>query len=137
MASEGKEFERLNAVIKEQQKLIKLIADKLEQIESIGGGGGGGGSASIEDYQSNMNYKRNVLVVDTETETVYRVLDEYVSVTVEDDCAQGFLKLVGFESQIVNIGHNPTQAEINNIPDDALVTVYSSTDAPYIPSEQE
>lgn len=133
MASEGREFDRLIKVIAQQQKLINSITSKLEKIESIGGGGG---SASIEDYQSNKTYKRNVLVVDTGTETVYRVLQEYTSVTVEEDCGNGYLKLVGFESQIVNFAHNPTQAEINTIPDDSLVTVYSSLDTPYIPDEQ-
>ena len=131
MTSEGREFDRLIKVIAQQQKLISSIATKLEQLESIGGG-----SASIEDYQSNKKYKRNVLVVDTGTETVYRVLQEYTSVTVEEDCGNGYLKLVGFESQIVNFAHNPTQAEINTIPDDSLVTVYSSLDTPYIPDEQ-
>ena len=55
MAIEEREFNRLNDVIKQQQKLISSIATKLEQLESIGGG-----SASIEDYQSNKKYKRNV-----------------------------------------------------------------------------
>ena len=40
MASEGREFDRLIAVIQKQQQLINSIADKLEKLESIGGGGG-------------------------------------------------------------------------------------------------
>ena len=90
MASEGREFDRLLTVIQRQQQLINSIATKLEKLESIGGGG----SASIEDYKEGTTYKRNVLVVDTNTETVYRVLEEYTSVTVEDDCSNGYLKLV-------------------------------------------
>ena len=67
-------FVRLNETIKTQQQIINSIANKIEQIESIGGGGGG--SASIEDYESNKLYTRNILVVDTETETVYRVYEK-------------------------------------------------------------
>lgn len=126
-------FERLIKIISDQQKIIKSIADKLEQIESIGSGGGSG-NASIADYESGVKYKRNTLLVDTYTETVYRVIPEsYVSVTVEDDKANGNLKLVGFESQIVTFDHNPSQSEINTLPDDSLVAVYSRSDTPYLP----
>lgn len=131
MASEGQAFDRLVEVIRKQQQLINSIANKLEQLESIGGGG----SASIEDYVSGTKYKRNVLVVDTDTETVYRVLKEYTSTTVESDCENGYLKLVGFESQIVTMNHDPSQSEINALPDDSLVVVYSSADTPYQPIE--
>ena len=133
MASEGREFDRLIAVIQRQQQLINSIATKLEKIESIGGGGG---TASIEDYKSGMNYKRNMLVVDQDTETVYRVIDEYVSVTVKEDCAKAHLKLVGFESQIVTLNHEPTQKEIDALPDDSLVAIYSTTEK-YTPTSQE
>ena len=132
MASEGREFDRLLTVIQRQQQLINSIATKLEKLESIGGGG----SASIEDYKEGTTYKRNVLVVDTNTETVYRVLEEYTSVTVEDDCSNGYLKLVGFESQIVTLNHEPTQKEINALPEDSLVAIYSTTEK-YTPQEQE
>lgn len=131
MASEGREFDRLIAVIQRQQQLINSIATKLEKIESIGGG-----TASIEDYKSGMNYKRNMLVVDQDTETVYRVIDEYVSVTVKDDCEKAHLKLVGFESQIVTLNHEPTQKEIDALPDDSLVAIYSTTEK-YTPTSQE
>lgn len=122
-------FLRMYDIIHKQQLLIKEIADKLEQLELTGGGG----SASIEDYMSDRDYARNTLVVDTNTETVYRVLRPYTSVTVEDDTEAGHLKLVGFESQVVTFSHNPTQAEIEALPDDSLVAVYSPTDTPYIP----
>jgi hypothetical protein len=121
-------FLRMYDIIHRQQLLIEEIADKLEQLELTGGG-----SASIEDYMSGRDYARNTLVVDTNTETVYRVLRPYTSVTVEDDTEAGHLKLVGFESQVVTFNHNPTQAEIEALPDDSLVAVYSPTDTPYIP----
>lgn len=112
-----------------QQKIINKIATHLEQIESIGGGG----SASIEDFASNKAYKRNTLVVDTNTETVYRVISDYTSSTFEVDKAAGKLKLVGYESGVVTFAHNPSQSEIDVLPDDTLVAVYSSTDTPYVP----
>ena len=124
-------FERLIQIIADQEKTIKSIADKLEQIESIGGGGSG--NASIADYESGVKYTRNTLLVDTNTETVCRVIPQsYVSITVEDDKTNGNLKLVGFESQIVTFDHNPSQSEINTLPDDSLVAVYSRSDTPYL-----
>lgn len=134
-------FEKILKVFTDQNKLIKDLADKLEQLDiRTGGGGGGGGesggggNASIADYESGKTYTRNTLLVDTSTETVYRVIpSSYVSVTVNEDKGNGYLKLVGFESAIVTFDHNPTQTEINNLPDDTLVSVYSRTDTPYIP----
>lgn len=125
-------FERLLSVIDKQQKIIDSITIKVIQIESMGGGG----SASIEDFTTGSSYKRNTLVVDPTTETVYRVITDYISTSVEDDMANGYLKLVGFESSIVSFNHNPTQAEIDVLPDDTLVAIYSSTDEPYIPDSQ-
>lgn len=124
-------FQSLIETIQAQQQKIDTIANKLQQIESIGGGG----SASIEDYQSNKTYKRNTLLVDVNTETVYRVIPtEYLSVTVDDDKAAGNLKLVGYESGFISFSHNPSQSEINVLPDDTLVAVYSTTDTPYQPT---
>ena len=131
MASEQTIFARLESVIKDQEKLIKSLTEKLEQLQI--GIGGGGGSASIEDFTTNTKYKRNVLVVDTDTETVYRVIADYTSTSVQEDCAAGFLKLVGFESQIVTLGHEPSQKEIDSLPDNSLVAIYSATDTPYKP----
>lgn len=125
-------FQELMSAISRQQTLINTLANKLEQLE-IGAGGGGTGNASIEDYESGKLYQRNVLVVDPETETVYRVLHEYESVTVEIDRAERHLKLVGYESQFVTFNHNPCQAEIDTLPEDVLVAVYSTTDDPYTP----
>jgi hypothetical protein len=126
-------FERLASAIETQQQIIKRLADKIDLIESIGGGGG---SASIEDYESGKDYTRNMLIVDPNTETVYRVLSEYTSETVEDDIANGYLKLVGYESQVITFSHQPSQTEIETLPDDALVAVYSPTDTPYSPDSQ-
>jgi hypothetical protein len=128
-------FEKLFTAIRAQHQLLKNIADKLEQLEvGGGGGGGGGGNATISDYESGKRYKRNTLVVDPATETVYRVLpSEYTSITVEDDKLHGYLKLVGFESDIVTFDHNPSQAEIDALPDDSVVVIYSPTDPAYIP----
>lgn len=124
-------FQNLLNTIQAQQALIAQIANHLDQITSIGGGG----SASIEDYQSGVEYKRNTLVVYPNTETVYRVLIDYVSDTFENDMARvpAVLKIVGAESQVQTFSHNPSQAEIDNLNDDVLVAVYSSTDAPYVP----
>lgn len=124
-------FQTLVSVIAEQQTIINAIASKVEKIESIGGGGGG--SASIEDYVSGKLYTRNMLIVDPNTETVYRVLKEYTSDSVENDVKNGNLKLVGFESQVVTLNHQPTQDEINALPDAALVATYSTTETPYDP----
>ena len=131
MASEQTIFAKLESVIKDQEKLIKSLTEKLEQLQI--GIGGGSGSASIEDFTTNTKYKRNVLVVDTDTETVYRVIADYTSTAVQEDCAAGFLKLVGFESQIVTLGHEPSQKEIDSLPDNSLVAIYSATDTPYKP----
>lgn len=133
MADMEKIFMDLNKVISDQQKQIAQLRDHIEQLDLHSGGGGGGGSASIEDYESDKLYKRNTLLVDPSTETVYRVIDEYTSVTVTADCTAGHLKLVGFESQIVTFNHLPTQAELDVLPEDTLVAIYSSTDAPYTP----
>lgn len=123
-------FNALLAKMREQEAIIKRLAEKIQLIDHIGGGGSG----SIEDYVSDKQYKRNTLLVDPLTETVYRVIpDTYTSVTVDADMQAGNLKLVGFESQIVTFNHLPTQAEIDALPKDVLVAIYSTTDTPYEP----
>lgn len=127
-------FEKIFKAIRAQSILIKNIADKLQELEIGKGGGGGGGNATISDYEAGKLYARNTLVVDPATETVYRVLpQQYTSVSVSEDKLNGYLKLVGFESEIVTFDHNPSQAEIDALPDDSVVVVYSPTDVPYIP----
>lgn len=122
-------FLQLNQIIETQARIIKQLADHIEQLENIGGGG----SASIEDYESGKVYKRNTLVVDRNTETVYRAKCdvEYTSVTIEADRQAGNLKLVGFESSIVTFDHPPFQDEVDALPEDTLVAVYSPSDNPY------
>lgn len=122
-------FLLLNQGMSRLANIVKILANDIEQLESIGGGG----SASIEDYVSNKTYKRNTLLVDTNTETVYRVCceTEYTSITVDDDRRAGNLKLVGFESAIVTLDHSPTQAEVDALPQDTLVAIYSTSTPPY------
>lgn len=123
-------FEKLHSVIAEHSIRLQNIANKLDLLEIKTGSGGHG----FVDYTHGETYKRNQAVVDTVTETAYRVIaDEYVADTVQNDCANGYLKLLGFESQIVSYGHDPSQEEVNTIPDDAVVVVYSPDDTPYIP----
>lgn len=115
----------INAVTANSNKL-KEIADKLDQLEI----GAGGGSASIEEYAEGKKYNRNTLVV--YNETVYRVLPtEYTSVDFDTDYRAGQLKLVGFESGIVTYGQEPTQEQVDALPEDTLVAIYNSTDDPY------
>lgn len=118
-------FQRFNDAFREQQILINSLANKIEQLEM---GQGGGGSAYIEDYAPGKLYKRNTLVVDRITETLYRAACEveYTSVSIEADRRAGNLKLVGFESQIVTFNHPPTDEEIRQLPEDSLVAIYSS-----------
>lgn len=131
-------FARLLTAISEQNRLLESIATKFEQYNGSGGGGGGG-NASIADYAENRLYKRNTLLVDSNNETVYRVIPtEYLSVNLNADIAAGNLKLVGFENQVImTMDHELSQEEIDNIPDNATVIVYNPADTPYTPTSQE
>lgn len=135
MAIQDELFQRLFDVLQEHELLLKRLADNIDRLEL------GKGMATLTDYESNHEYKRNSLIVDTVTETVYRVTPRngtsYTSITVEQDCSDGNLKLVGFESQIVPFDHEPTQYEINTVPDGAMVAIYSPSDTPYRPASQE
>lgn len=133
-------FERLFQVVSATEEKLARIEAAMAQLEwgSGGGGGGGGGNATIEDYESNKFYNRNTLLVDPNTETVYRTLprEGFTSTTLEQDLAANppRLKLVGYESQFVTFNHPPTQAEIDVLPEDTLVAVYSPQDDPYTPA---
>jgi len=122
-------FEKLLEIETAREARLKRIEDAIKQIKISSG------SASIEDYKGNTFYTRNTLVVDPLTETVYRTIPDegFTSTTFEADRAAGRLKLVGYESQIVTFNHKPTQAEIDALPDDVVVAVYSSNDSPYEP----
>ena len=126
-------FTKLKDAITANDAKLKEIADKLEHLEV--GAGGGGGNATIVDYAPNTYYARNTLVV--YEETVYRVLAGYTSVNFDIDYhgdgtpGSVKLKIVGYESSIVTFGSEPTQEQINNLPQDTLVAIYNSTDEPY------
>lgn len=128
-------FQSLIDLVQAQSDQIGILKEKLDQLEV--GAGGGGGNATIVDYTPGTTYKRNTLVV--YNETVYRVcvLDEYTAVDFETDYhgdgtpGSVKLKLVGFESSIVTYGSEPTQEEVNNLPQDTLVAIYNSADDPY------
>ena len=123
-------FEKLLEIETAREARLKRIEDALKRIQI------GSGSAVIEDYKTNVFYKRNTLVVDPLTETMYRttVPEGFTSTTFEADRAAGRLKLVGFESQVVTFNHQPTQAEIDALPEDVLVAIYSPQDDPYTPA---
>ena len=125
-------FQSLNDVITALARRVNSLANKVEQLER---GGGGGGNATVEDYEGGKLYKRNTLLVDTATETLYRVScqTEYTSVSVEADRMAGNLKLIGFESQVITINHEPSQAELDMLPEDSLVAIYSTAANRYIP----
>lgn len=119
-------FTNLINLVRAQSNQLKVLADKIEQLEV----GSGGGNATIVDYTPGTTYKRNALVV--YNETVYRILpEEYVAVDFDTDYSGGKLKLVGFESGIVTYGQDPTQAQVDTLPEDTLVAIYNSTDDPY------
>ena len=123
-------FEKLLQIEEAREARLKRIEEAIDNLKI------GGGSASIEDYKSNTFYKRNTLVVDSLTETVYRTIpnEGFTSTTLEEDRAVGRLKLVGYESQFVTFNHQPTQGEIDTLPEDVLVAIYSPQDDPYSPA---
>ena len=129
-------FDRLLRIVTTMEERLDRIDKALAALEW--GGGGGGGSAVIEDYASGKFYARNTLLVDSNTETVYRALprEGFTSTTLEQDLAADppRLKLVGYESQFVTFNHSPTQAEIDALPEDTLVAIYSPQDDPYTPA---
>ena len=123
-------FEKLLAIETEREAQLKRIWEAIEQIKLASG------SASIEDYKENTFYRRNQLVVDPGTETVYRTIppEGFTSTTFAQDLSLGRMKLVGYESQFVAFNHPPTQGEIDTLPEDVLVAVYSPQDDPYTPA---
>lgn len=130
----GKElFDELIGLFRRQQLLMEQIADKISRIESIGGGGSGNG---FQVYESNKLYKRYQAVIDPETDVPYLVVprnggSEYMSISVRQDCANGNLKLLGFDSQIVTFDHTPTSTEVDLLPENAIVVEYNPSDTPY------
>ena len=127
-------FQRLVDLIEAQAEIIDSMRQHIQAIESIGGGGG---NASFTDYTSGTEYKRNNVVVDTNTETCYRVLEDYTSNTVETDVANHKLKLLAAEGQIIGVSHVPQASEIENYPDGAYIAVYSTSGSGYLPPDNQ
>lgn len=123
-------FEKLLQIETEKEARLKRIEEALNALKITSG------STSIEDYKVNTFYKRNTLIVDPMTETVYRTIPQegFISTTFEEDRSSGRLKLVGYESQFVTFNHPPTQGEIDTLPEDVLVAVFSPQDDPYTPA---
>jgi len=120
-------FSNLINAIKRQTELIQSIAKKVNKLEM-------GGSASIEDFEAGKTYERNTLVVDPATETVYRVLRQYVSSDVAIDVENGDIVELSTETSIsgthvVAFDHVPSQEEIDALPNNVLVTVYNAQTA--------
>ena len=124
-------FDLLINVVHEQRILIETLASKVEQLESIGGGKGNG----LEVYTPGETYKRYRMLVDPNTDIVYITVpyngDEYVAVSVEQDCADGNLKLLGYDGQIVPFNHTPTPNEVDRLPENVVVVEYNPSDTPY------
>lgn len=129
----GKEmFDALITIIRNQAQLLAEIADKINKIE-FGGGSGNG----FQVYESNKLYKRYQAVIDPNTDTAYLVVPknegtEYTSVTVQQDCEDGNLKLLGYDSHIVAFDHRPSTEEISVLPEQITVVEYSTSDTPYV-----
>jgi hypothetical protein len=120
----------LNTLIQSIQNTINALDTRVTNLENRMNNLSG--FNVIEDYVSGKTYNRNDMVIDPDTEIVYRVLNQYTSANLSTDLSNGQLKIVGFDSpQIVTFDHNPTQSEIDVLPNDALVVVYSSNDAAY------
>jgi hypothetical protein len=124
-------FDALIQLFKQQQSLMEQIADKISRMEPGGGGTGNG----FQVYESNKVYKKYQAVIDPSTDVPYLVVpsegDEYTSITVKQDCANGNLKLLGFDSQIVTFDHQPTVNDLKTLPEKAVVVEYSPSDTPY------
>ena len=123
-------FDRLLELEIAREARLKRIEDALNAIQLATD------ATSLEDYVGGKFYKRNTLVVDSLTETVYRTLprEGFTSTTLQNDLEHRRLKLVGYESQFVTFNHQPTQAEIDTLPEDTLVAIYSPQDDPYSPA---
>lgn len=128
-------FLRLQRIVAQQQQLIHRMAEDIVKIK-IGGGGGGGTGNGFEVYESGKTYKKYQALIDPNTDIPYLVVPyggatEYVSDTVENDCAAGNLKLLGFDSQIVTFNHPPTEPEVDRLPENVVVVEYNDVDPNY------
>ena len=129
-------FRRLQAVEHQQQQIISRIATDIVNIDIGGGGGGGGTGNGFEVYESGKTYKKYQALIDPNTDIPYLVVPyggatEYISDTVENDCAAGNLRLLGFDGQIVTFNHPPQEPEIDRLPENVVVVEYNDVDPNY------
>lgn len=127
-------FLRLQRIVAQQQQLIHRMAEDIVKIK-IGGGGGGTGNG-FEVYESGKTYKKYQALIDPNTDIPYLVVPyggatEYVSDTVENDCAAGNLRLLGYDGQIVTFNHPPQEPEIDRLPENVVVVEYNDVDPNY------
>lgn len=124
-------FDTLINVINKQAELMAQMAEKINQIESIGGKGNG-----LLVYTSGETYNRYQMLVDPNTNIVYLVVphtgDQYTAISVETDCANGNLKILGYDGQIIPFNHTPSPSEIDNLPENVTVVEYNPADTPYM-----
>jgi hypothetical protein len=125
-------FDALINVIHQNRLLIEELAGKIERLEHIGGGGKGNG---LEVYTAGETYKRYQMLVDPNTDIVYITVphdgDEYVAISVETDCEDGNLRLLGYDGQIVPFNHRPSPQEIDALLENVTVVEYNPSDTPY------
>lgn len=123
-------FDAILAAVTAERHELDRIEKALKKINIAGS------QTTIVDYEPNKFYRRNTLVVDKNTETVYRTTppDGFISTTVEEDRENGRIKLVGYESQFVTFPKPPTQSQLDMLPEDVLVAIYSPQDDPYTPA---
>lgn len=127
-------FLRLQRIVAQQQRIIHRMAEDIVKIK-IGGGGGGTGNG-FEVYESGKTYKKYQALIDPNTDIPYLVVPyggatEYISDTVENDCAAGNLRLLGYDGQIVTFNHVPTSPEVDRLPENVVVVEYNEMDTPY------
>lgn len=129
-------FAVLVDIIHKQRVIMDELATQIKRIDSIGGGGGGGTGNGFEVYESGKTYKKYQALIDPNTDIPYLVVPyggaaEYISDTVENDCAAGNLRLLGFDGQIVTFNHPPQEPEIDRLPENVVVVEYNDVDPNY------
>jgi hypothetical protein len=129
-------FAVLVDIIHKQRVIMDELAIQIKRIDSIGGGGGGGTGNGFEVYESGKTYKKYQALIDPNTDIPYLVVPyggatEYISDTVENDCAAGNLRLLGYDGQIVTFNHPPQEPEIDRLPENVVVVEYNDVDPNY------
>lgn len=123
-------FDAILAAVTAERHELDRIEKALKKINIAGS------ATTIVDYVSGSFYRRNTLVVDTFTETVYRttIPEGFIATNIQEDMEHGRIKLVGYESQFVTFPKPPTQDQLDMLPEDVLVAIYSPQDDPYTPA---